>query len=63
MDKKEINNLSAAELNQHLAEQREALRDLRARSAERQLKAVRSIRATRRTIARLRTQQNAAKAV
>lgn len=62
MDKQDIKKLSATELHQHLAQQREALRNLRARNAERQLPAVRSIRAARRTIARLRTQQNANKA-
>lgn len=62
MDKQDIKKLSATELHKNLAEQREALRNLRARNAERQLPAVRSIRAARRTIARLRTQQNANKA-
>lgn len=63
MDKQEIKKLSVAELNKHLAEQREALRELRGRNAERQLPAVRSIRAARQTIARIRTAQNANKAV
>lgn len=62
MDKQEIKQLSAKELHKHLAEQRESLRDLRTRNAERQLPAVRTIRAARRTIARLRTAQNANKA-
>ncbi len=63
MDKQEIKKLSVSELHQNLAEQREQLRDLRTRNAERQLPAHRSIRAIRRTIARIRTQQNASKAV
>ena len=62
MDKHEIKQLSVTDLHKNLAEQRESLRDLRTRSAERQLPAVRSIRAVRRTIARIRTQQNANKA-
>lgn len=62
MDKQDIKKLSGTELHKNLAQQREALRNLRARNAERQLPAVRSIRAARRTIARLRTQQNANKA-
>lgn len=62
MDKQEIKKLSVKELHATLAEQRETLRDLRGRNAERQLPAVRSIRVARRTIARIRTAQNANKA-
>ena len=62
MDKQEIKQLSVKDLHKHLAEQRESLRDLRTRNAERQMPAVRTIRAARRTIARIRTQQNVKKA-
>ena len=61
MDKQEIKQLSVKDLHKHLAEQRESLRDLRTRSAERQLPAVRTIRTARRTIARIRTAQSANK--
>lgn len=51
----DIKNKSEKELQEMLAEKRRELRDLRFRAAENQLKDVRSIRNTRKDIARILT--------
>jgi ribosomal protein L29 len=54
----ELKNKSESELQKILSEQRERLRDLRFKDANKQLKDVRVIRKTRNTIARLLTLLN-----
>lgn len=53
MHYQEIKNKSLAELKKMLLEQREILRNLRFKDANKQLKDVREIRETRQTIARI----------
>lgn len=55
MELKELKKKSQADLQKFLAEQREKLRDLRFKDANKQLKNVREIRQTRRLIARALT--------
>jgi len=55
MNFKELKNKSFKELNRELIEQRNKLRDLRFKDANKQLKKVTDIRVVRKTIARVLT--------
>ena len=57
MDKKEIKEQSAVELDRHVASEREKVRDLRFKDAAGQLKKVRDLRAAKKTVARLLTEK------
>lgn len=56
---KELNLKPESELRRMLAEQRERVRDLRFKSSQNQLKAVRQIREAKKTIARIMTANSA----
>ncbi len=55
MDFKEIDNKTAAELQRELNDSQEALRDLRFKASNHQLKNVRAIRQAKKHVARLQT--------
>jgi ribosomal protein L29 len=55
MDFKDLNRKLDKELHEDLAEQRDALRDLRFRASENQLKNVRAIRLARKAVAQILT--------
>jgi ribosomal protein L29 len=55
MELKELRQKQEGELNKLLAQQREALRDLRFKVASKQHKDVRDVRSTKQTIARIAT--------
>jgi large subunit ribosomal protein L29 len=61
MDIKELKNKNESELHNMLSEQREKLRELRFKDANKQLKNVRQIRDIRKTIAKILTLLNAKK--
>ena len=56
MEQADIMNQTPAQLREELGKQREALRDLRFKVANKQLKNVRQIRVIRATVARLLTE-------
>lgn len=58
MNIKELKNKSVEELKSFLAEQRESLRNLRFKVANRQLKNVREMRVVKKTISRILTLLN-----
>lgn len=61
MEIKELKNKSTSELHKLLAEQREKLRDLRFKDANKQLKNVRELRVLKRDVARILTLLNTKK--
>ena len=58
MDMVELNNMNEKQLKEALQEKRAELMELRFKVSERQLKDVRSVRAMRKTIARILTVLN-----